>query len=201
MGINISQQHFSWVTDAARAVLGPILIPGTNRSCKLAIGGYLVFALGLLAVPAFAVEAGQVAYTSGTLAVPQGTIGSLDTASPTVLVFRFTATDLAPGEIDIAYKNIGSFEYSTEVAHHLGVLPAIAVSLVKRRERKHFFSIKFTDSAGVVQAVIFEVPKNDPPGLLAILRARSPPACQSPMLQCARAVPNQRGMPPANLSR
>ncbi len=178
---------------------------GVRRSClkrgffakkRFAVGGSLVLALGaLLTVPVFAVEAGQVAYTSGSLTIPQGTLGSLDTTSATALVFRYTTAGAGPGEIDIAYKNIGSFEYSTEVAYHLGVLPAIAVGLVKRRERKHFFTIKFTDSSDVVQAVIFEVPKNDPPGLLAILRARSPRACQSPMLQCARSRPNQTGVP------
>jgi hypothetical protein len=104
---------------------------------------------------------------------PQGTIGSFETTSPTALIFKFTASGSGPREIDITYKNISSFEYSTEVARHLGVLPAVAVGLVKRRERKHFFSIKFTDSSNVVQAAIFEVPKGDPLGLLAILRAQA----------------------------
>jgi phosphatidylglycerophosphate synthase len=170
---------------------------------KFAIGGFVVvFAPGLLLVaPAFAVEAGQVAYASGTLTIPQGTIGSLETTSPTVLVFKFTASGSGPGEVDIAYKNIGSFEYSTEVARHLGVLPAVAVGLVKRRERKHFFSIKFTDSSDVIHAVIFEVPKGDPPGLLEILRARAPQACHAQRLKCGEARPNQWGVPQANLSR
>jgi len=164
-----------------------------TKGRNLANGGAFVFALGVLLVaPCFAVEAGQVAYMSGTLAVPQGTIGGFDTTSPEALVFKFTASGSAPGEVDIAYKNIGSFEYSTEVAHHLGVLPAVAVGLVKRRERRHFFTIKFTDSSDVPQAAIFEVPKRDPPGLLAILRARAPQACRLQGLNCGRCSPPMR---------
>jgi phosphatidylglycerophosphate synthase len=160
---------------------------------RFAIGRFVFFGLSLLlAAPAFAVEAGQVAYTSGTLTIPQGTIGSFDTTSPTALVFKFkfTTSGSGLGEVDLVYKNISSFEYSTEVARHLGVLPAVAVGLVKRRERKHFFSIKFIDSSNVVQAAIFEVPKRDPPGLLAILRARAPQACQPQRLKCGEVRRN-----------
>jgi hypothetical protein len=138
----------------------------------------------LVGVPAFAVEAGQIAYVSGTLAVPQGMIGSFDTGSPAALVFKYAAPGGGPSVVEIAYKSIGGFEYSTEVAHHLGVAPAVAVSLVKRRERKHFFTFKFTDASGVAQAAIFEVPKNDPPGLLAILNARAPQACRMQKMSC-----------------
>jgi hypothetical protein len=124
------------------------------------------------------VEAGQAAYTSGTLNVAQGTIGSLDIRVPATLVFKFAATSSGSGEIDIPYDKITGFVYRTEVAHHIGVLPAIAVSLVKRRERKHYFTINFNDSSGVDQVTIFEVPKQDPPALLATLRSRSPQACK-----------------------
>jgi phosphatidylglycerophosphate synthase len=179
-----------------------VLDEGLTQRRRFAICGLVFFALSLVfAAPAFAVEAGQVAYTSGTLTIPQGTIGSFETTSPTALIFKFTASGSGLGEVDLVYKNISSFEYSTEVARHLGVLPAVAVGLVKRRERKHFFSIKFTDSSNVVQVAIFEVPKGDPPGLLAILRARAPQACQPQRLKCGEARPNQWGVPQANLSR
>jgi hypothetical protein len=177
-----------------------------GKGRNLAVGGSfgvaLVLALGLvLAAPAFAVEAGQVAYVSGSLTVPQGTIGSLDTTSATALVFKFAGAGAGPGEVEIAYKNISGFQYSTEVAHHLGVLPAVAVGLVKRRERKHFFAIKFTDSSGVAQAAIFEVPKHDPPGLLEILRARAPQGCQPQRPACGGLRNNQWGTAQPNLAR
>jgi len=156
--------------------------PGPNpaaKTYKLAASTLVVAWLFLVAVPAFAVNAGEVAYVSGTSAgVPNGTIGSLETVSPDTLVFRWKPfTKAAVGEIDIHYANILNFQYTTEVAHHLGVLPAIAVMLVKRRERKHFFTISYTGESDSTQVVIFEVPKGDPPALMAILRARASQAC------------------------
>jgi hypothetical protein len=147
------------------------------RGRLLGISSILVLS-ALFTVPTFAVEAGQVMYASGTLSVAQGTIGSLDIRVPTTLVFKFAATSSGLGEIDIPYDKITGFVYRTEVAHHIGVLPAIAVTLVKRRERKHYFTINFNDSSGTAQVAIFEVPKQDPPALLATLRARSPQACK-----------------------
>ncbi len=82
------------------------------------------------------------------------------------------------------YQNIRNFHYYTEVAHHLGVAPAIAVGLVKRRERKHFFTISYMDSSEVAQVMILEVPKNDPPVLLAILRTRAPQVCKVVASSC-----------------
>jgi phosphatidylglycerophosphate synthase len=152
--------------------------PRRNMRGRL-VGGSSIFVLStLFTVPTFAVEAGQVMYTSGTLTVAQGTIGSLDITVPATLVFKLPATSSGSGEIDIPYDKITGFVYRTEVAHHIGVLPAIAVSLVKRRERKHYFTINFNDSSGAAQVAIFEVPKQDPPALLATLRSRSPQACK-----------------------
>lgn len=135
----------------------------------------------LLAVPSFAVEAGQVAYSSGSLSnIPQGTIGTLATDSPAKLVFKAASTSKANGgEIEILYQTIQNFRYYNDVAHHIGVLPAIAVGLVKQRERKHFMSISYTDSSNALQVVIFEIPKNYPPTLIAILRARTPQLCRN----------------------
>src|SRR5882757_1164345 len=54
-----------------------------TKGRNLANGGAFVFALSVLLVaPCFAVEAGQVAYMSGTLVVPRGTLGGFDTVSP-----------------------------------------------------------------------------------------------------------------------
>jgi hypothetical protein len=156
---------------------------------------------GVYAKPAFAVEAGQIVYVSGTLAVPSGTVGSFDTSSPTALMFKFGAPGASSGETAIEYKNIVAFDYNSELARHLGVLPAIAVGLVRKRERRHFFSFKFTDSSNVTQAVIFEVPKSDPPGLLAILNARAPQSCRSPRLQCLVPPSSQRPVGVTNPTR
>jgi hypothetical protein len=151
-----------------------------------AVQSAFVMGLLMMAGPMFAVEAGQVAYVSGTVTtVPLASLGKLDTSSSETLVFAAdTGKSASGGNIRIDYKKILKFEYSKEVTHHLGVLPAVAVSLVKRRERKHFFTITYKDSTDAVQVAIFEVSKGDPPGLLAVLRARAPQVCKPYQMRC-----------------
>jgi hypothetical protein len=73
------------------------------------------------------------------------------------------------------------------VARHLGVLPAIAVGLVKKRQRRHYFRISYRDENGVVQVVVFEVPKNMPRTLLPILQTRAPQGCKTaPFAVCGQ---------------
>ena len=155
--------------------------------------GFLVLVLGaeLLVTHAFAVEAGQVAYAGGSLSVAQGTIGSFDLTSSTALVFKYAVPGASANEVAIEYKNIRGYSYTSEVAYHLGVLPAIAVGLLKSRERRHFLTIRYVDSAEVAQAAVFEVAKSDPPALVAVLRARAPQACGSPMLNCGSGQINR----------
>jgi hypothetical protein len=143
------------------------------------IFAFAFVALILVAAPAFAVSSGEAAYAGGTSAsISNGTIGKLDVAGAERLVFRTAPIPGASaGEIDIPYSTITHFQYSTEAVHHMGVLPTIAVALVKRRERKHFFTITYTDASNGAQVAIFEVPKGEPPALLAILRARAAQAC------------------------
>ncbi|HEY0796089.1 MAG TPA: hypothetical protein VGD64_09950 [Acidisarcina sp.] len=146
---------------------------------------FVALLLGLaFPLKSLAVESGEVAYTGGSLTtVPLEVTGKFDTSLPTAIIFQFRANGHAT-EIKIPYGNITGFNYHTEVAHHLGVLPAIAVGLVKRRERKHLISISFSDDANVAQTAIFEVAKHDPPSLVAILRARAPQACGRNLQAC-----------------
>lgn len=106
-----------------------------------------------------------------------GTLGNLDMTSETVLIFQSAA-----GKIEIPYAAIQSFEYSSEVSHHLGVMPAIAVGLLKMRQRRHFFRVSYRDQRDIAQVVIFEVPKGMPRTLKAVLQDRSHnnPAAKSP---------------------
>ena len=43
----------------------------------------------VLVSPAFGVEAGQVAFTGGSLNVAQGTVGSFDLVSPDAVIFKY----------------------------------------------------------------------------------------------------------------
>jgi hypothetical protein len=127
-----------------------------------------------LCLPALAAENGQVMYLGGTApGVNAGVVGRLDTTAETALIFEYSGN-----KVEIPYAAIRSFEYSKEVTHHLGVLPAIAVGMFKMRRHGHFFRISYHDSNNVAQAVVFEVPKQMPRTLLAVLTARAPQASQ-----------------------
>ena len=128
------------------------------------------FILLSLTLPAVAVEDGQVMYVGGTIpALTNNLVGRLDTTSETSLTFEYAANKLA-----IPYAAIESFQYSTEVTHHLGVVPGIVVALAKKREHRHFFRISYRDADNISQVAVFEVPKHMPRTLQAILDARAP---------------------------
>ena len=131
---------------------------------------FIAFAFLLLSLPAFAARTGNVRYVGGTAPeVKAGAVGQLDTTAANALIFEHSGNKL-----EIPYASIHTFEYSKEVARHLGVLPFIAVSLVKMRQHRHFFRISYRDQSGAPQVVIFEVPKHMPRTLQAILNARAP---------------------------
>jgi hypothetical protein len=125
----------------------------------------------LLSLSASAFQGGHAKYVGGTLpGVTAGTVGRLDTTSDTSLIFEH-----AGNQVEIPYASIESHKYSKEVARHLGVLPTIAVGLLKVRQHRHFFRISYrVPGAAAAQVVIFEVPKQMPRTLEAILQTRAP---------------------------
>jgi hypothetical protein len=129
----------------------------------------------LLSLSAFALDDGHARYVGGTVpGVPAGIIGRLDTTSTTALTFEH-----AGNKVEIPYTSIESYEYSRDVTRHLGVLPAIAVGLVKMRRHSHYFSISYrTETGGPAQIVVLEVPKDMPRTLRAILDTRAPGTCR-----------------------
>lgn len=126
----------------------------------------------LLSLSAFAIANGHAKYVGGTQpGVTPGVVGRLDTTSDTSLIFEH-----AGNKIEIPYTAIESHKYSKEVARHLGVLPTIAVGLLKVRQHRHFFRISYrVPGAAAAQVVIFEVPKQMPRILEAILQTRAVP--------------------------
>ena len=172
---------------AAWRLRGEMLGSGAGRSGsgRLGSGGGRRITAGMTVViggvfllaateQAFAVEAGHAVYTGGSMSVGKDTAGALDTTSPTALVFKFAGTGGGSGEFGIDYASMRAFEYHDEVAHHLGVLPLIAVGLVVSRERRYFFTITYADSSAVTQVAIFEVSRSDVAALKALLQARAP---------------------------
>jgi hypothetical protein len=129
----------------------------------------------VLAVPVLAVDNGHVMYAGGTVpALPAGVVGRLDTTSEVSLTFEYSGT-----KVLIPYSEIESFEYSTEVTRHLGVMPAIAVGLVKMRQHRHYFRISYRSADKVPQVAVFEVPKHMPRTFQAVLVARAPQGMQA----------------------
>lgn len=140
---------------------------------KRSLGWFLLL---LMPLATSAVEGGQVMYVGGTVGTLTGGVrGRLDASSQRVLNFEYSG-----GKLAIRFEMIDSYEYSQRVARHLGVLPAIAVGLVKRRQRRHFFRISYRDDSKTPQVVIFEVSKEMPRTLLAILEERAPQGCKPP---------------------
>jgi hypothetical protein len=142
--------------------------------------------LVLAPLVATAVENGQVLYVGGTSAsVKEGVLGRLDTTSHAALNFEYSG-----GRLVIPFEMVDSYEYSQPVARHLGVLPAIAVGLVRRRQRKHFFRISYHDENKSPQVAVFEVSKEMPPTLLAVLKARAPQGCKPQAAGECGVLPN-----------
>jgi hypothetical protein len=126
----------------------------------------------MLSLPATAADESQVTYQGGTDSkVKEGAAGTLDLSSPTTLEFK-SASDSIP----IPYASIRAYQYSRELARHLGVIPAVATGLVRKRQRRHLFRITYQDENQVTQVAVFEVPKQMPRTLLAVLEARAPKA-------------------------
>jgi hypothetical protein len=142
----------------------------------------------LLAIPfvALAVESGQVLYVGGSAAnMKDGTLGKFVTASNDEIAFVCSS-----GKFTIPFSSLESYESSDRVARHLGVVPAIAVGLLRHRQRRHFFEFHYRDESHVAQVAVFEVPKDMPQTLLGILQARVPSACKPETTSPCGVKPN-----------
>ena len=143
----------------------------------VAIGGLLALAIGTSAAPAFAIEPGQAAHAGGTAGIALDTPGTLDTISPTQLIFRYKAPGGAPGEVAIPYEKIRTFELRNDVVRHLGFLPALGAGLVAARQRRYTVAISYADSADIKQVAILQMAERDQRTMEGILRARAPQSC------------------------
>lgn len=137
------------------------------------IVGVLLFGVLSTWMTAYAVETGDVEYVNGTVkGVPDGTMGSLDTSGKEVLEFRSAA-----GQFSVPYEEIKRVRCREENRFRLGVLPAIAVGLLKARSKRHFVTIEWEHPGGPSDVVTLDASKEKARGLLAVLRARAPQGC------------------------
>lgn len=131
------------------------------------------FALTLvISLSAFAQSGQTVTYLGGTVPnLKSETEGRLDVSDPVSTAFVYPG-----GKLTIGFSTIESYEYSRQVVHHLGVLPAIAVGLVRARKKSHLFRITYRDADNVSQVAVFRIPKQFPNALLPVFAARAPQA-------------------------
>jgi hypothetical protein len=126
----------------------------------------------------------QVAYTGGTAAVTEQPVaGNLEPDGGKALSFLAPKVGFA-----IPYAGITDAAYREENRFRLGVLPAIAVGLIKARARRHLVIINWKDDSGLAQTAVFETSKETARTMLALLRARSPQVCP-PKGSCLAALP------------
>ena len=136
------------------------------------IAAVLTLALLGTSFPAMAIDQPEVNYVNGTIKSVAENAGTFDTTSQAVLELRF-----GPGQVSIPYAQIKSVAYREENRFRLGVLPAIAVGLLKARTKSHFVTIAWTDTEGS-QVVTLKAAKARAVGLLQVIRARAPDACK-----------------------
>ena len=128
--------------------------------------------VGLMGISSFAlgsVSGNEVEYVGGTIpAIPDGATGSFDTTQELTLVFRS-----AKGNFEIPYKSIAWAEYGQHLARRLGVIPGIAVPLLRKRQKKHFLTIAFANAEGKSEAAVFEIPKGMVKAFTTIIEVRT----------------------------
>jgi hypothetical protein len=134
----------------------------------------VVLLIGLaLDVRAVALGGPEVEYVNGTApGVKEGTTGTLDTSAPEALEFRS-----GTAQFSVPYGAVRAYKYREEYRFRLGVLPAIAVGLLKARAKRHFVTVTWKTAEGTPEVATLAASKEDALGLLTVLHARAPQAC------------------------
>jgi len=125
------------------------------------------------AIPALTAQTVEVTYLNGTVkAFAENAAGTLDT-TPT------EALQLQSGQkqVDIPYRSVTTYEYHEENRFRLGVLPAIAVGMLKARSKRHLVTIGWKDESGDAQTASLETTKDRAEGIIKVLDARAPQVC------------------------
>jgi len=127
----------------------------------------------MLSISCMAIGQTQVRYVGGTLDNSKaGTLGQFDMSSPGSITY-----ETGKSRFTIPYEQIVSYQYNEEVSHRLGVLPSIAVGLVKHRQHRHVFTIVYLTDQQTKQIAVFEVPKQAAESVKAVLDAKGIHTC------------------------
>lgn len=142
---------------------------------KLIPSALLCSLLALSSAPAFAVEGGEVQLRATTIpGLTLDEVGRFDLTTPENLVFESGGKTL----VTIPWDRIAEFQSADKAAHHLGVVAAIGVGLVKHRRQRHYLSITFKDDSGKLQMVNFEIAKDLPDIMTSALYSKARSACE-----------------------
>ena len=127
----------------------------------------------MLSISCMAIGQTEVRYIGGTLDNSKvGSQGQLDMSAPGSITYA-----TGKSRFTIPYEQIVSYQYNEEVSHHLGVLPSIAVGLLKHRQHRHVFTIVYLNDQQTKQIAVFEVPKQAAESVKAVLDAKGIHTC------------------------
>lgn len=122
-------------------------------------------------------------YHSGSLATAQpGVQGMLDVSQSKQLLFAFGTSRLT-----VPYERITDVDTWEKVRHRMGVVPTLAVVMIKRRSRQYFLKLTYKDEADVAQTAVFEVSKDQQGTLATVIRtrmAKKKEECSQPQATC-----------------
>ena len=136
---------------------------------KRVVSLVLIACYVLLPLAEASVSGKETMYVGGTIPnLPEGTIGSLDTASEKVMRFQSPK-----GNFEIPYENITSLEYGQKAGRRLGVALTLTIWALLSKKRKHFLTIGFTDANEKPQGVVLEIPKGTAKSFITIIEVRS----------------------------
>lgn len=141
-----------------------------KKMLAIVLGVVILFA----GLPAWASDGMDASYVSGTVSTMKlGATGMVDNTKPDVMEFHSSS-----GDFSIPYAKITAARYHEENRFRLGVLPTIAVGLLKARSKRHIVTITWKDEKDLPQVALFEMSKQASMGLVTIIRVRAPQVCQ-----------------------
>lgn len=154
-----------------------------SRNALRSAGTLAVLVLALPGISAHAVSIPSVTFIGGSApGITTDTAASLDTGTDQV-TFQWSGGSLA-----IPYTQIQNFSYREKKAVSLGVLPMIAVALIRPQVYRHIVSITYLDTSGQKQVAIFEVPKEAKDTLPVVLQERTGVCSDQYQLPCRTGV-------------
>ena len=138
---------------------------GTRLIAKTALAAVLLSAACTLS--AHAQQHGEAIYESGTSSVAANTTAPMIAAAENL---RFEA----PAPLAIPYDRIDDTSWRKDVREHMGFFPAMFVGMFAAREHIYRLTLSYHNDAGVHQAAVFQLNRDDAIALSELLRARVP---------------------------